>query len=155
MATPLTREPAIDPVALRVFVYDETLARGRPPSSAVIGARFDTSPREARRALASLNIGKTVLVDPRSGEIWMAGPFSAVASAYRVVSGSRDWWANCAWDMFGVSMIANERVLIETRCTDCAEPMTIACDPAVEPSDDAVVHFLLPASHWYDDIGFT
>ena len=147
--------PAIDPVALRVFIYDEILARGKPPSSAVIGARFDTSPVEARQALAGLKIGKTVLVDPRSGEIWMAGPFSAVPSAYRVVSGARAWWANCAWDMFGVSMIASARAQIETRCTDCAEAMTIACDPAVEPSDEAVVHFLMPASRWYDDIGFT
>ena len=52
-------------------------------------------------------------------------------------------------------MIAGARVQIETRCTDCAEAMTIAGDPDIEPSDDAVVHFLMPAAHWYDDIGFT
>jgi alkylmercury lyase-like protein len=145
----------IDSVSLRVFVYDELLARGAPPSSGEIGAHFGTTPDEARRALADLKIGKTILVDPQSGEIWMAGPFAARPTSYHVVSGERSWWANCAWDMFGVAMIANERARVHTRCTDCSTPMTIVADPAAAPNDDAVVHFLLPARQWYDDIGFT
>jgi hypothetical protein len=31
----------------------------------------------------------------------------------------------------------------------------IHCDLATAPSIDAVVHFLVPARRWYDDIGFT
>ena len=146
---------AIDPVALRNFVYDEILGDGVAPSSSSIAARFACSPAEGRRSLASLNIGKTILVDKKTGEIWMAGPFSAVPSPYRVVGNGREWWANCAWDMFGVAAIAKERVTVHTRCTDCGEPMSIVCDPEVPPSDDAVVHFLLPACRWYEDIGFT
>ena len=146
---------AIDSAPLRIFVYDEILARGVPPSAASIAAHFESSPAEARRSLANLNIGKTVLVDPASGEIWMAGPFSAVPTPYRVVGQGREWWANCAWDMFGVAAIANERVTVHTRCTDCGHPMTIICDPDVAPHDEGVVHFLLPASRWYEDIGFT
>jgi hypothetical protein len=145
----------IDPVALRVFVYDETVRRGMPPSSASIASRFDCSAADARGSLANLKIGKTILVDATSGEIWMAGPFSAVPTPYRVVGAGREWWANCAWDMFGVAAIANERVTVHTRCTDCGESMSIVCDPDVPPSDIGVVHFLLPASRWYEDIGFT
>ena len=146
---------SIDPVALRVFVYDELLARGVPPSSASIGAHFGVSQDEARQALATLKIGKTILVHPATGEIWMAGPFAATETPYRVVGERRTWWANCAWDMFGVAMIANESVNIASRCTDCGERMTIQCDPSAAPTFDAVVHFLVPARHWYDDIGFT
>jgi hypothetical protein len=145
----------IDPVALRVFVYDEIVGSGTPPSAAAIAARFERSDAEARESLAKLNIGKTILPDPKTGEIWMAGPFSAVETPYRVVGERRAWWANCAWDMFGVAVIANERVTVQTRCTDCGEPMSIAGDPAIRPSDDGVVHFLLPASRWYENIGFT
>ena len=146
---------AIDPVALRIFVYDETVGSGRPPSLATVAERFGYSSADARQSLANLNIGKTMLVHPLTGEIWMAGPFSAVPTPYRVVGQGREWWANCAWDMFGVAVIANERVTVRTRCTDCGDPMSIICDPAVAPSEDAVVHFLVPASRWYDDIGFT
>jgi len=145
----------IDSVALRIFVYDDLIAAGRPPSVAAIAMRFGTSPVIAREALANLKIGKTILVDPRSGEIWMAGPFAVAETAYRVVGEKREWWANCAWDMFGVAMIVNERVRVETRCTDCGAPMTILSDPSTAPTQDAVVHFLVPARRWYDDIGFT
>lgn len=147
--------PAIDSVALRVFVYDEILARGKPPSLASIARHFAISPADARHALANLKIGKTILVDPGSGEIWMAGPFAARESPYRVVGDRQSWWANCAWDMFGVGMIANEPVSIDSRCADCGDPMPIRCDPATPPTSEAVVHFLVPARHWYDDIGFT
>ena len=145
----------MDPVALRIFVYDEIVARGRPPALSDIAARFEITVPNARRALAELKIGKTILVDPQSGEIWMAGPFSAVETPYHVVSGSRTWWANCAWDMLGVVMIVNERTTIHTQCTDCAAPMTLTGDPSVQPNEKAVVHFLVPAWRWYDDIGFT
>jgi hypothetical protein len=146
---------AVDPVALRTYAYDELLARGAPPTIAAVGDHFHISPNEARRALTDLKIGKTILVHPQTGEIWMAGPFAATETAYQVSADNRQWWANCAWDMFGVAMIVNEPVQIDARCTDCGTPMTLRCDPATPPNGDGIVHFLVPARHWYDDIGFT
>ena len=146
---------AIDPVALRVFVYDELVDRGAPPSIATLGRRFDVPPNDARSALGELRIGKTILVHPQTGEIWMAGPFSAVETPYRVTLGDRQWWANCAWDMFGVAQIVGEPVRVDTRCADCGEPLALVCDPAVPPNGDGVVHFLVPARRWYENIGFT
>lgn len=145
----------LEPNALRVFVYDELLVRGVPPTTAEIGVHFAVGHNEVRNALAALKIGKTVLVHPKSGEIWMAGPFAAGETPYRVSQGARSWWANCAWDVFGVAMIVDGPVRIDASCTDCGAPMAIECTPASPPNDDAVVHFLLPASRWYDDIGFT
>ena len=145
----------VDVTALRIGVYDEILNSGTVPIAASLAARFGVSAAELRSALAALRIGKTILLHPSTGEIWMAGPFSAVETPYRVTVGDRTWWANCAWDMFGVAMIAGERARIDARCTDCSAPMTILADPTAVPNDDAVVHFLLPARRWYDDIGFT
>ena len=145
----------VDPVALRVFVYDELLARGTPPSVAAIGRHFGVAPNEARKALAELGIGKTILVHPDTGEVWMAGPFSASETPYRVTLGDRQWWANCAWDMFGIAMIAGAIVRVDTRCSDCGEPLSLLCDPAAPPNGDSIVHFLVPARRWYENIGFT
>jgi len=74
-------------VALRAFLYDWLLLRGVPPSSAEVGEHFGVAPADARHAVAELKIGKTVLVHPRTGEIWMMGPFSAVETPY-VVTGT-------------------------------------------------------------------
>jgi hypothetical protein len=105
--------------------------------------------------LAELKIGKTVLVHPQTGEIWMAGPFAAASTPYRVVGSRTSWWANCAWDMMGVAFLADEPVRIESVCTDCAAPMTFDLDPREGSPGTAVVHFLMPARRWYDDIGYT
>ena len=146
---------AIDPVALRVFVYEELLDRGAAPSIVDIARHFGVAPNDARRSLAELRIGKTILAHPQTGEIWMAGPFSAAETPYRVTRGARQWWANCAWDMFGVAQLARAKVRVDTHCGDCNEPIALECDPHAPPNGEGVVHFLLPARRWYDDIGFT
>ena len=145
----------IDPRALRIRIYDWILSRGGAPTSADLAQSFGVEPDDARRALGRLKIGKTLLVSPETGEIWMAGPFAAAETPYRIVGARTQWFANCAWDMLGVAQLVNEPVRIETRCTDCAEPMRLRVDPPGQPSGDGVVHFLVPARRWYDDIGFT
>ena len=142
---------------LRIHVYETLLTRGSPPTIAGVAAAFGCDVVEARRALADLRIGKTILVHPDTGEIWMAGPFSAVETPYRVTGAKARWFANCAWDMLGVAVLVAAPVRIEARCTDCGEPMTYEVNPSrVSASALAgVVHFLVPARRWYDDIGYT
>jgi hypothetical protein len=140
---------------LRGFVYDHLVASGFPPTLDEIAAHFGTARDRARQELGSLKIGKTILVHPESGEIWMAGPFSATPTDYKVVAGDRSWWANCAWDMLGIPMVLNQPVQCQTVCTDCGSAMTIDCSPSQSPHIDAVVHFLVPARRWYEDIAFT
>ena len=146
---------SVDGRALRIAVYETILDSGRVPTAEALAARLGLAAGDVRSALASLDIGKTILVHPSTGEIWMAGPFSAVETPYRVVSGARTWWANCAWDMFGIVVLVNDHAEIRARCADCGDPMILEADPSVAPNDDAVVHFLVPARRWYDDIGFT
>jgi hypothetical protein len=127
-----------------------------PPSSREIAGHFGVTQSEALQALRDMKIGKAILVHPQTGEIWMAGPFASLPTQYRVVGRTTEWWANCAWDMLGVASLVKEPVRIETRCTDCGDPMTFQVDPSRDAiSDTSVVHFLVPARHWYDDIGFT
>src|SRR5690349_23580983 len=119
----------IDATALRRFIYEEIFANGTPPTTGRIAAQFGVDAADARASLASMKIGKTVLPHPTTGEIWMAGPFAARPSTYRVFGNRLAWWANCAWDMLGVMVIANEPVRVETECTDCREPLTIDATP--------------------------
>jgi hypothetical protein len=149
-------QQTIDARHLLVFIYDQLLAHGAPPTSSDIAAHFDATPDLALRALNMLNVGKTVLLNPRTGEIWMAGPFSAVPTPYEVSADGVRWWANCAWDMLGIPVVADRRVHIDASCTDCGEPMVFDVDPRQPTLDvEGVVHFLLPARRWYEDIGFT
>ena len=60
----------------------------------------------------------------RGEELLMANPFSAVPTAYRVRAGGRSWYANCAWDAFGICAALDSNGVIDTRCPDCGESMT-------------------------------
>lgn len=141
---------------LRVYVYDRVLATGTLPISKEIAAHFGVPQQAVLDALRELKIGKTILPHPRTGEIWMAGPFSSAETPYKVIGQATKWWANCAWDMLGIAVLANEPVHIQASCCHCGESMTLDVDHRGPTADaNAVVHFLVPASHWYDDIGFT
>lgn len=131
------------------------LDRGLPPATASIARHFGRGQREIKQALRNLKIGKTVLLHPQTEEIWMCGAFASEPTGYKVEAKRATYYANCAWDMLGIPMVANEWVNIETSCTDCGEPIRLSADAESPPSDDLVVHFLVPANHWYDDIGFT
>lgn len=143
------------PTLLLTHIYDHLLGTGRPPTVREIAAFFDVHIDAVRHTLANLKVGKTVLLEPHTGEVWMAGPFSAMPTDYRVRGSGATSFANCAWDMLGVAVIVNERVTVETHCADCGQPMIFAVDPRTGAELDAIVHFLVPARHWYDDIGFT
>ena len=56
----------------------------------------------------------------------MANPFSAIPTAYRVHAAGRSWFANCAWDAFGICAALHTDGRIETNCPECGE--TIECD---------------------------
>jgi Alkylmercury lyase len=82
-------------------------------------------------------------------------PFSAVPTAYRVHARGRWWYANCAWDAFGICAALHSDGRIETSCPDCGEPLAVTvCDE--RPDDEGLLfHCLVPAAHWWDDIVFT
>src|SRR5256885_783682 len=149
---------------LRVFVYDTIARRGRPPASSEIGAHFGITPDDARGAVADAQLGKEMFPDPHTGEISIAGPIAGAPTPHRVYANGVTWFANSAWDMLGVAAMFMTEVTIETRCTDCGEPVKFVLDPLSFPAfhfvkgsldDKAIVHFHMPARHWQDDIAKT
>lgn len=146
----------LDARDLRRRAYSHILARGMPPTSVQLATHFAVKQAEVLRVLREMKIGKAILVHPSTGEIWMAGPFASSPTQYKVIGRSTQWWANCAWDMLGVASLVGERVRIETECADCGEGITLDVNSRDDTiADRSVVHFLIPAERWYDDIGFT
>ena len=143
------------PVELRIHIYDVLLDRGLPPRLSELARDFNVTERDARDAIAALKIGKTVQPHRRTGEIWMAGPFASEKTDYTVAGRKTTWFANCAWDMLGIPMIAREWVSIDTRCGESGETIRLSADQDSPSRENLVVHFLVPARRWYDDLGFT
>jgi len=142
--------------AARTFIYSHLAERGLPPRSDALATQLRISPAEARGVLRALAERKALVLDPATGEIWMAGPFSAVPTPFRVHGARTSWWANCAWDMLGIPASLGEPARIDAVCGDCGAPVEIEVHAEQGPIAGAgLVHLLLPARRWYDDIGFT
>lgn len=85
----------------------------------------------------------------------MANPFSAVPTAYRVQADGRWWYANCAWDAFGVLAALDVEGRIESSCPDCGDPYTVDVVGQAVDRPELLFHCLVPAAQWWDDIVFT
>jgi hypothetical protein len=152
----LSSSSGMNATTLRRFIYNTLIDDAKVSSSGDIAEHFGVDRSDALRALRERKIGKTILPDPRTGELWMMGPFAAGETQYSVRAGTRRWFANCAWDMLGVAHLVGAPVDIETQCTDCGAPIALHLEPDAESvGTDLLVHFLLPARRWYNDIGFT
>jgi hypothetical protein len=144
-----------DDVDLRNETYRLFVALGRAPSVEEAGAATGTGAVAVRDGWRRLHEARALVLDAAGARIRMAAPFSAVPTAYRVSAGGRWWYANCAWDAFGICAALHTDGRIVASCPDCVKPVRVAVDGG-EPQDDSLLfHCLVPARHWWDDIGFT
>lgn len=140
---------------LRNDTYRHVAALGRVPSARELAAATGRHEDEVREGWQELHEAHALVLDATGAEIRMANPFSAVPTAYRVHADGRWWYANCAWDAFGVCAALHVDGRVETSCPDCGEPLTVDVR-AERPDDDSLLfHCLVPAAHWWDDIAFT
>jgi hypothetical protein len=137
----------MDDLELRNLVYRRFVELGRAPTL------DELSTTEA--ALRRLHEARMLVLEPDRPEIRMVIPFSAVPTPYRVEAAGRSWFANCAWDAFGILAALDVDGHISSSCPDCGEPIEIdVVDRRPEPTDH-VFHVLVPARSWWDDIVFT
>jgi hypothetical protein len=109
----------------------------------------------AEASFRRLHDAHALVLEPGTCEIRMANPFSAVATPHVVEAAGRSWYANCAWDAFGIPAALGVDGHVESRCPCCERPIAIAVESRTPVPDADAVHFLLPARRWWDDIVFT
>jgi hypothetical protein len=85
----------------------------------------------------------------------MANPFSGIPTGFRVQADDRWWYANCAWDAFGICAALYQDGRIETSCPDCGEQLRIAVRDQRPDDESLLFHCLVPAARWWEDIVFT
>jgi len=135
---------------LRRGTYAFFVERGRAPAAAELG-----EPEQVLAAWRRLHAEHALVLNPASDELRMLNPFSAVPTAYRVQANGRWWYANCAWDAFGICAALHTDGLIETSCPDCGEPLVVEVQDERPDDESLLFHCLVPAARWWDDIVFT
>ena len=140
---------------VRRLVYDHFMTHGASVSRAEVAAQLSLPEALVEASYNRLAEAHVLVLQTESGQVLMANPFSAVPTAFRVVSGTRRWWGNCIWDALGILAMAAQGGTVQTSCPDCGEALTLSVADADLSHVEGIVHFAVPAAHWWDDIVFT
>lgn len=112
-----------------------------------LAAGVGWDPDEVTRALQGLaDQHRIALTD--DGVVWMAHPFSGVPTPYQALIGDRIWHANCAWDALAILSMLGDG---EARGPGGLAWTVIG--GIVSP--EGLIHLLVPARQFWEDIGFT
>ena len=140
---------------VRNTTYELFVDLGRAPSASGVADRQGVTKEGVLASWERLHNAHALVLTPGGTELLMANPFAAVPTRYRVLAGERWWYANCAWDAFGICAALMSDGRIETSCPDCGDSIQLEVRDG-SPSDTGLVfHCLVPAARWWDDIAFT
>jgi DNA-binding transcriptional MocR family regulator len=139
---------------MRVAIYDAVVRSGRAPNPAQLAAILGLSEEDVAAAYRALADAHVIVLRPGTLEIAWAPPFSLMPTGFQAAAGGMSWYAPCAWDAFGIPAALHRDAAIDARCAWSGE--TIACGVADGRAyGDGVIHLLVPAAHFWDDIAYT
>ena len=122
----------------------------RAPTHEEIAEAAGIDVAEVPAVLRDLHEQRMIVLKPGTDEILMANPFSAVPTDYVAVVNGRRHFGNCIWDALGIVAMLGGMGRVEKG------DLRVECAiRRVSAPRDYVVHFLVPARKWWDDIGFT
>jgi hypothetical protein len=148
----------VDELDLRIrnHVYASFRRNGTAPSASETAAALELPAVDVADVYRRLHEAHALVLQPGDTEIRMLNPFSAVETSYRVEAGGRSWFANCAWDALGIPGALHTDGRIESACPDCGEPLELEVRAGeLVRGRELLVHFVVPARRWWDDIVFT
>jgi len=141
---------------VRRHVYFSVVANGRPPAISETAEAFGLPEPEVADAYRPLHDAHALVLFPDTTEIWMANPFCFASTPHRVTAGGRTWAGTCAWDALGIPAALHGDGSIASACACCSEPVALEVrGGALVEGTDLLVHILMPARRWWEDIGFT
>ena len=139
---------------VRMAIYTAIEQTGTAPSSAGLARAHSLDTGEVDAAYRALADGHVIVLEPDTQTIRWAPPFSLVATPFRVHRGRSSWFAPCAWDAFGIPAALEGDARIDASCAWSGE--SIACGVEHDRAyGDGVIHLVVPAAQFWDDIFFT
>jgi len=142
-------------VSLKLAIYEFTAEHARVPAVSELAPLLGLPAAEVRAGYQRLFSDRVLVLEPDGETIRMAPPFSGVPTQHVVVSGGKTFYANCAWDSFGILAALHADGEVRTRCEQTREPITIRVTREGPAPVACVAHFAVPAAQWWQDIVFT
>ena len=140
---------------VKLAVYQHFPQTTHPPSPDDIAVRLQVETPAVLDAYQRLRAQRVLVLEEDGASIRMAPPFSGVPTQHVAEVGGRRYFANCAWDVFGIIAALQKPGTVHSRCEQTREPLHLAVGPEGLEASDWLFHCAVPAAHWWDDIVFT
>jgi hypothetical protein len=140
---------------IRYLIYNFFAERCYAPTYAELASLLNVPKESVRDSFHRLHARHMIFLQSGTSSVRMANPFSAVPTRFKVRTGQRMWWANCAWDSLGIPAALNIDAQIEAGYPDRPETVELEVKNGTVDGKNHVVYFPLPCSRWYDDLVFT
>ena len=136
-------------------IYTHFAETTRAPTVAQVAASVRASPSEVKETYERLYRNRVLVLQADGESVRMAPPFSGIPTQHRVRVAGKGYFANCAWDALGVPAALHQAGEVLSRCEQTLEPIRIMVDEGGPAPEPCVIHFAVPAAHWWKDIVFT
>ncbi len=141
---------------VRLFIYQFFIEHERCPTLNEIATEARTTPLEAVDLLERLaTVHSAIVLSPGSPNVWLADPFAALPTPYPAYAGDQSWFGMCVWDALGILAVTRRSGHAPTLCPASGQALELRVENGSLIRGDGVVHFAVPASQWWRDIGFT
>ena len=141
--------------AVKMKIYETIALTAGAPTVEEVRAALGLPAAEVEMAFHNLYSKRLLFLEPGTMRIRMAPPFSGVETAFRVFVEGKRYYANCAWDAYGIAAAFHKDARIEASCGDCGQEMLLEVRGGAPVRRDCVIHFAVPAAHWWDDLIYT
>ena len=140
--------------SVRAIVLTRLRDSGEAPGLGELASALGAPKDSVKGALHALAAEHRLALVPGTDRVWMAHPFSGLPSDFLVTIRDRRWFANCVWDgLLSILALLGDGTL-ETHSPATGEPIKLTASMGAV-TGEALVHFLVPARRFWDDIGFT
>jgi hypothetical protein len=140
---------------LRAAIYRHFAERARPPALPDMCRVMRTPPAEVKAGYQRLYARRMLVLMPDGESIRMAPPFSGIPTQHIVRARGKEYFANCAWDSFGIPAALHEEAEVLSRCEQSKEPLRLRLGADGPPPSSWIFHVAVPAAHWWRDIVYT
>jgi hypothetical protein len=140
---------------LRTAVYRHFASTGQSPTLEAMREAIGATDEQVLDGYRRLYAKRMLVPAEDFASIRMAPPFSGIPTQHRVTVNGTQYFANCAWDAFGVVTALGRTGDVLSRCEQTLEPLVLHLTPDGPGASGWLFHCVVPAAEWWNDIVFT
>lgn len=142
-------------LTLRTAVYRHFAGTGQSPTLDAMRQATGATSEQVTEGYRRLYAKRMLVPGDDFASIRMAPPFSGIPTQHRVTANGTQYFANCAWDTFGIVSALGGTGDVLSRCEQTLEPLLMHLTPDGPAPSAWLFHCVVPAAAWWNDIVFT